>query len=181
ALAEAVAKYLFKLMAYKDEYEVARLFTDGSFEKQIAATFDGKLRYEFHLAPPLVAKKDPHTGRPKKMTFGPWIKSAFGMVAKFKFLRGTPLDPFGYTAERKLERKLVADYVTTLDELLAGLAPQTRALTVAIASIPEKIRGFGPVKQRSVTAAKAEESALLTRFRNAAKSGEPAPIAAAAE
>jgi indolepyruvate ferredoxin oxidoreductase len=180
-LSEAVAKYLFKLMAYKDEYEVARLFTDGAFEKQVAAAFDGKLRYEFHLAPPLLAKKDPSTGRPRKMSFGPWIKPVFGVLAKFKFLRGTPLDPFGYSEERKLERKLIADYVANLEELIATLTPQNRALAVAVASIPEKIRGFGPIKPRSVTAAKAEESVLLTRLRNAVKSGEPAPVAAAAE
>jgi len=180
-LSEAVAKYLFKLMAYKDEYEVARLFTDGAFEQQVAAAFDGKLRYEFHLAPPLLARTDPNTGRPKKMSFGPWIKPAFGVLAKFKFLRGTALDPFGYSEERKLERKLVVDYVANLEELIATLAPQNRALAIAVASIPEKIRGFGPIKQRSVTAAKAEEAVLLTRLRNAVKSGEPAPIAAAAE
>ncbi len=180
-LSEAVAKYLFKLMAYKDEYEVARLFTDGAFEQQVAAAFDGKLRYEFHLAPPLLARTDPNTGRPKKMSFGPWIKPAFGVLAKFKFLRGTALDPFGYSEERKLERKLVVDYVANLEELIATLAPQNRALAIAVASIPKKIRGFGPIKQRSVTAAKAEEAVLLTRLRNAVKSGEPAPIAAAAE
>ncbi|HXY90265.1 MAG TPA: DUF6537 domain-containing protein, partial [Xanthobacteraceae bacterium] len=181
ALAEAVAKYLFKLMAYKDEYEVARLFTDGSFEKQVAAAFDGDLRYEFHLAPPLLARKDPNSGRPKKMSFGPWIRPVFGLLAKFKFLRGTPIDPFGYSAERRLERKLVADYEANLEELIANLSPANRALAVAVASIPEKIRGFGQVKQRSVTAAKAEESVLLTRLRNAVKAGGPAPIAAAAE
>ena len=180
-LSEAVAKYLFKLMAYKDEYEVARLFTDGAFEKQVAAAFDGDLRYEFHLAPPLLARKDPNTGRPRKMSFGPWIKPVFGLLAKFKFLRGTPLDPFGYSEERKLERKLIADYVANLEELIAHLTPQNRALAVAVASIPEKIRGFGPIKQRSVTAAKAEESVFLTRLRNAVKSGEPSPIATAAE
>jgi indolepyruvate ferredoxin oxidoreductase len=180
-LSEAVAKYLFKLMAYKDEYEVARLFTDGAFEQQVAAAFDGKLRYEFHLAPPLLARMDPATGRPKKMSFGPWIKPAFGLLAKLRFLRGTPLDPFGYSEERKLERKLIADYMANLEELIATLTPQNRALAVAVASIPEKIRGFGPIKQRSVTAAKAEESVLLTRLRNAVKSGAPAPIAAAAE
>jgi indolepyruvate ferredoxin oxidoreductase len=124
---------------------------------------------------------DPATGRPKKMSFGPWIKPAFGVLAKFKFLRGTALDPFGYSEERKLERKLIADYVANLEELIATLAPQNRALAIAVASIPEKIRGFGPIKQHSVTAAKAEEAVLLTRLRNAVKSGEPAPIATAAE
>ena len=102
-------------------------------------------------------------------------------MAKFKFLRGTALDPFGYSEERKLERKLITDYVANLEELIATLAPQNRALAIAVASIPEKIRGFGPIKQHSVTAAKAEEAVLLTRLRNAVKSGEPAPIATAAE
>ena len=181
SLTEAVAKYLFKLMAYKDEYEVARLFTDGSFEKQVAAAFDGDIRYEFHLAPPLLAREDPITGRPRKMSFGPWIKSAFRVLAKLKFLRGTPFDPFGYSGERKLERRLISDYVANLEEFLPNLTPQNRTIAVAIASIPEKIRGFGPIKQRSVTAAKAEESVLLTRLRNAVKSGQPAPVATAAE
>jgi indolepyruvate ferredoxin oxidoreductase len=181
ALTEAVAKYLFKLMAYKDEYEIARLFTDGSFDKQIAAAFDGELRFEFHLAPPLLARKDPATGRPKKISFGQWIKPIFAMLAKFKFLRGTPFDPFSYSEERKMERKLVADYLALLDELTVALNGKNRALAVAIASIPEKIRGFGPVKARSLTAAKAEEAILLTQFRNAAKGGQAAPVAAAAE
>ena len=109
--AEAVARYLFKLMAYKDEYEVARLYTDGNFLKQVASTFDGKdLRFEFHLAPPLLAKPDPATGVPRKMSFGPWMMRAFGVLAKLKFLRGTPFDPFGYSQERRTERKLIADY-----------------------------------------------------------------------
>jgi indolepyruvate ferredoxin oxidoreductase len=98
ALSEAVARYLFKLMAYKDEYEVARLYTDGSFAKQIAASFEGDMKLEFHLAPPLLAKHDPVTGRPRKMNFGAWMMGAFGFLARFKFLRGTAFDPFGYSA-----------------------------------------------------------------------------------
>ena len=98
ALAEAVARYLFKLMAYKDEYEVARLYTDTSFVERVKASFDGDLRLEFHLAPPLLARKDKATGEPKKMSFGPWMLTAFRVLAKFKFLRGTPLDIFGYSA-----------------------------------------------------------------------------------
>jgi indolepyruvate ferredoxin oxidoreductase len=164
-LAAAAAEYLFKLMAYKDEYEVARLFTDGSFARQIAATFEGDLRYEFHLAPPLFAKIDPESGRPRKISFGPWMMTAFRWLAKFKFLRGTRLDPFGRSAERVLERRLVEDYVATLEELVRSLTPQNHALAVAIAAMPEKIRGFGPVKQRHVAAAKAEEEALLSKLR----------------
>jgi indolepyruvate ferredoxin oxidoreductase len=178
-LSEAVARYLFKLMAYKDEYEVARLYTDGSFAKQIAASFDGDLKLEFHLAPPLLAKHDPVTGRPRKMNFGPWMMKAFDGLARFKFLRGTPFDPFGYSTERKTERRLIEDYRAVVEELVKGLTPENHALAVEIASIPEKIRGFGPVKERHLTAAKAEEAALLARFR-AGETGAPA-VAAAAE
>ncbi len=178
-LSEAVARYLFKLMAYKDEYEVARLYTDGSFAKQIAASFDGDLKLEFHLAPPLLAKHDPVTGRPRKMNFGPWMMKAFDGLARFKFLRGTPFDPFGYSLERKTERRLIEDYRATVEELVKSLTADNHALAVEIASIPEKIRGFGPVKEKHLTAAKAEEAALLARFR-AGETGAPA-VAAAAE
>jgi indolepyruvate ferredoxin oxidoreductase len=175
--AEAVARYLFKLMAYKDEYEVARLYTDGNFAKQVASTFDGKdLRYEFHLAPPLLAKVDPATGVPRKMSFGPWMMSAFGVLARLRLLRGTPLDPFGYSAERKTERKLIADYEAMLDEVMAKLTPVNHPLAVALAAIPEKIRGYGHVKARHLAAAKADEAALLEQFR----SGVP-PLLKAAE
>src|SRR6202044_1080192 len=106
-LADAVARYLFKLMAYKDEYEVARLYTDGSFAKQVAREFDGdKLRFGFPLAPPLLARRDETTGLPRKMSFGPWLMPAFGLLAKLKFLRGTRFDPFGRSLERRTERKL---------------------------------------------------------------------------
>ena len=166
ALAEAVARYLFKLMAYKDEYEVARLYTDTSFVERVKATFAGdNLRFEFHLAPPLLAKRDPATGEPKKMSFGPWLLKAFAVLAKFKFLRGTPLDPFGYTQERRMERRLVAEYQARLETVMAELSPLNYATAVAIASIPEKIRGFGPIKQRSLAAAKAEEQGLIEQYR----------------
>jgi indolepyruvate ferredoxin oxidoreductase len=164
-LGEAVARYLFKLMAYKDEYEVARLYTDTGFLDRVRAQFDGDLRFEFHLAPPMLAKPDPATGEPKKRSYGPSILRLFGMLKKFKFLRGTPLDPFGYSEERRMERRLVADYRALVDTLVAELAPDNHAAAVALASIPEKIRGFGPVKQRHVKAAKAEEANLLEQFR----------------
>jgi indolepyruvate ferredoxin oxidoreductase len=177
ALTEAVARNLFKLMAYKDEYEVARLYTDGNFAKQVASTFeDGNLRYEIHLAPPLLARRDPTTGLPRKMTFGPWMMKAFGVLARFKGLRGTAFDPFGYTEERRTERRLIADYEAMLDEILAHLTPANLANAVGLASIPGKIRGFGHVKARHLAAAKAEEAALLAQFR----SGET-PLAVAAE
>jgi len=164
-LAEAVARYLFKLMAYKDEYEVARLYTDTSFIERVKGSFDGDLRFEFHLAPPLLAKKDPLTGEPKKMSFGPWMLKAFAVLKTFKFLRGTPLDPFGYSEERRGERKLIADYETMLATVMAELTPYNHQTAVALASIPEKIRGYGPVKQRHLAAARAEEAGLYEHFR----------------
>ncbi|HWM81910.1 MAG TPA: indolepyruvate ferredoxin oxidoreductase family protein [Pseudolabrys sp.] len=175
--AEAVARYLFKLMAYKDEYEVARLYTEGSFRRQVKAAFaDEKLRFEFHLAPPLFARPDPVTGEPKKMSFGPWMLHVFAVLAKFRILRGTPLDPFGYTAERRSERKLILDYEGLLSELMQNMTPDNHHLAVGLAAIPEKIRGFGPVKQRHLAAAKAEEASLREQFRTG-----PAPILKAAE
>ncbi len=174
-LAEAVAKNLYKLMAYKDEYEVARLYADGAFRAQADAAFDGDLRFEFHLAPPLLARRDA-TGEPRKITLGPWMMKGFTLLAKLKGLRGTALDVFGYTQERRTERTLIADYERTVVELIAKLDPANHAIAVAIASIPEKIRGFGHVKLRHLEAAKAEEQDLLARFRN-----PPTPTAVAAE
>jgi indolepyruvate ferredoxin oxidoreductase len=166
-LAEAVARNLFKLMAYKDEYEVARLYGDGAFLRQVAQEFDGeRLRFSFHLAPPLLARRDPRTGVPRKITFGPWMLTGFKLLLRLKFLRGTAFDPFGYSAERRLERKLIADYEATLDELLAKLDADNHHLAVAIAAIPEKIRGFGHVKARHLAAAKADETTLLDQFRS---------------
>jgi len=177
ALSEAVARYLFKLMAYKDEYEVARLHSDTGFVERVKAQFDGDLRLEFHLAPPLLAKTDPRTGEPKKMSFGPRMLTAFRVLSKFKFLRGTALDPFGYSHERQTERQLIADYEALVATILAGLTPGNHATAVALASIPEKIRGYGPVKQRHLAAAKAEENALREQF----KTGAATPYLKAAE
>jgi len=175
-LAEAVARYLFKLMAYKDEYEVARLFTGEDFARQVRATFAGAdLRFEFHLAPPIIAPKDERTGAPKKLSFGPWMMTAFRLLTKLKGLRGTAFDPFGYTAERRIERALIAEYEAMLSEILERLSPDNHHLAVGLAAIPEKIRGFGHVKARSLTAAKADEAALMAQFR----SGSPALLKAA--
>jgi indolepyruvate ferredoxin oxidoreductase len=166
ALADAVARYLFKLMAYKDEYEVARLYADESFAKQVKREVGGEhLRLFVHLAPPLLARRDKVTGEPKKITFGPWIFPLFRLVAKFKFLRGTPFDPFGYSTERKVERSLVRDYEAMLEEVLARLNRGTHPIAVGLAAIPEKIRGFGHVKARHLKAAKADEAALLDQLR----------------
>ncbi len=168
-LAEAVARYLFKLMAYKDEYEVARLYSETSFLDRVKSTFAGdKLHFEFHLAPPLLARRDPETGEPKKISFGPWMLKVFAVLAKFKFLRGTALDPFGYTAERRVERRLVTEYEHLLEEICERLTLNNHRFAVGLAMIPEKIRGFGPVKQRHLAAAKGEEAALLEQFRTGA-------------
>ncbi|MFN3349991.1 indolepyruvate ferredoxin oxidoreductase family protein [Pseudorhodoplanes sp.] len=176
-LSEAAARNLFKLMAYKDEYEVARLYTDGTFLKQIENTFEpGELRFEFHLAPPLLARADKATGEPRKMSFGPWMLKVFGLLRRFKFLRGTAFDPFGYTHERRTERRLIADYEALLADLIRGLNPANHAIAVGLAAIPERIRGFGPVKLRSLASAKADEAALLEQFRSGS-----APMLKAAE
>jgi indolepyruvate ferredoxin oxidoreductase len=176
--AETVARYLFKLMAYKDEYEVARLHADPAFLRQVRSEVDGdNLRLTFHLSPPLLARRNRTTGEPLKMSFGPWMLTAFGLLSKLKFLRGTALDPFGYTAERQAERQLLRDYETLLDELMAKLAPDNHNLAVGLAAIPEKIRGFGHVKQRHIAAAKADEATLLEQFRT----GGGAPMLKAAE
>jgi indolepyruvate ferredoxin oxidoreductase len=170
-LAEAVARYLFKLMAYKDEYEVARLYAGKEFTRQVRATFGGdKLRFEFHLAPPLLAPKDKITGAPKKLSFGPWMMTGFRLMAKFKGLRGTAFDPFGYSAERRTERALVAEYETLLAEIVDRLTPENHPLAVGLAAIPEKIRGYGHIKARNLTIAKAEEATLLAQFRAGAPS-----------
>jgi indolepyruvate ferredoxin oxidoreductase len=176
-LAEAVAKNLFKLMAYKDEYEVARLQSDPAFARSIRERFAGeKLSLQFHLAPPLFARKDKATGEPRKIALGQWMLPVFGMLAKLKGLRGTAFDIFGYTEERKTERKLVADYEALVAELLSKLTPSNHHMAVALANIPQKIRGFGHVKMRNLKAAKAEEAALLEQFR-----AGPAPMLKAAE
>jgi indolepyruvate ferredoxin oxidoreductase len=176
ALTDAVARSLFRLMAYKDEYEVARLYTDGHFERQVAAAFEGRnLTYEFHLAPPLIARKDPITGLPRKMSFGPWMMKAFRMLAPLRVLRGTPLDVFGYTHERRTERRLVRDFEALVREILETLTPDNHATAVGLAGIPQKIRGFGHVKDRNLKAAKAEEAELLGRFRAPTR---PLPLAA---
>ena len=165
-LADAVGRYLFKLMAYKDEYEVARLYADESFANQVRREVDGEnLRLYLHLAPPLLARPDKVTGEPKKMTVGPWIFPLFRLLAKFKFLRGTALDPFGYSKERRTERALVREYETMLEEVLARLNGENHPIAVGLAAIPEKIRGFGHVKMRHLKAAKADEAALLDQLR----------------
>jgi len=166
--AEAVARSAFKLMASKDEYEVARLFTDGSFAAQVAAEFEGDYRLEYHLAPPLLATVDPVTGVPRKRAYGAWMRTAFGVLAGLKGLRGTAFDPFGYGAERKMERRLIDEFEGTVRMLAAELAPATHAVAVEIAGLPMTMRGFGHIKAKAVAEAKAREAELLARLRTPA-------------
>ncbi|MGB0570487.1 MAG: indolepyruvate ferredoxin oxidoreductase family protein [Alphaproteobacteria bacterium] len=165
-LAGAVARYYYKLLAYKDEYEVARLYTDGQFTRKLHDQFEGDYKLKFHMAPPLFAKRDPETGELLKQEFGPWMMIAFRALAGMKFLRGTAFDPFGRSAERKQERELIADYEKVIADICDGLNRNNHDLAVAIASIPEHIRGYGHVKDEHLAKAKAEEDALLRAFHD---------------
>jgi indolepyruvate ferredoxin oxidoreductase len=165
---EALARSYHKLLAYKDEYEVARLHANGDFGKKIAGMFEGDYKTYYYLAPPLLAKTDPLSGEPRKMRFGGWVLPLFKLLKTFKFLRGTVLDPFGRTAERRMERELIREYERTTEHLLAGLGAQNHALAVQIASLPDEMRGFGHIKKRNVEAARKKRDELLARFDAAA-------------
>jgi indolepyruvate ferredoxin oxidoreductase len=167
ALTEAVARYLFKLMAYKDEYEVARLHTDPAFHAQIAAQFEGDYRLQLHLAPPLFAKKN-DKGELLKQTYGPWMLKAMSVLARFKGLRGTALDVFGRTEERRTERELIVQYRADIEGLLAGLNADSHALALEVARLPEQIRGYGHVKARHLAAVLTRREHLLTQWRESA-------------
>jgi indolepyruvate ferredoxin oxidoreductase len=166
ALSRAVAKSLFKLMAYKDEYEVARLYTDGRFEERLKATFEGDFTLKFHLAPPLLAKRDAQ-GYPIKAQYGSWMWYAFELLAKFKFLRGTALDPFGRTEERRLERQRIADYEASIESLLPRIRAHNLRYAIELASLPEQIRGFGHVKLENERAVQVRRRELEERFERA--------------
>ena len=156
ALTEAAAKGLFKLMSYKDEYEVARLHTQTGFEDDLAARFDGPFKLVHHMAPPGLAGGRDARGRPLKRAFGPWIRPAMRLLAKMKPLRGTALDPFGYSEERKMERALIAEYRALLDHLTAGLTFENRDDRAAKAALVMDIRGFGPVKRAAAMGVRAQ-------------------------
>ncbi|MBT6831305.1 MAG: indolepyruvate ferredoxin oxidoreductase family protein, partial [Rhodospirillaceae bacterium] len=166
AFSDGVARAYHKLLAYKDEYEVARLYSDGRFRRHIAETFEGKFSLQFSLAPPLLAARDSETGVLKKRLYGPWMMSAYRLLAKFKFLRGTKLDPFGYMSERRAERSQIETYEATVRELLGDLTRDNHALAVEIARLPLKMRGFGHVKQASVEAATVREAELMKYWRD---------------
>jgi indolepyruvate ferredoxin oxidoreductase len=153
-------------MAYKDEYEVARLHTDRRFTDRIEAMFEGEFKLVHHLAPPAIAKKN-ERGELVKQPFGPWMRKAFGVLAKMKGLRGSALDPFGRTEERRSERALITEYQACIDELLRTLTAGKLELAAEIARIPEEIRGYGHVKERHLAAARLEWDALMAKWRAA--------------
>jgi indolepyruvate ferredoxin oxidoreductase len=151
-------------MAYKDEYEVARLFSDGEFRRKLSWQFAPGYKLEFHLAPPLLAKRDPVTQELKKRSYGSWLLPAFGLLARAKVLRGTWADPFGYTRERRLERQLVIDYESMIRTIAGRLTADNREIAIKLAEIPQLIRGYGHVKDRHLTAALRQRDALLQEF-----------------
>jgi len=171
-LSEAVARYLYKLMAYKDEYEVARLHSDPAFLARLDAMFPNGYTVKYNLAPPTISKRDPRTGELIKSQFGGWMLSAFRMLKNFKGLRGGGLDFFGKTEERQHERQMIEDYVKEVDEILAKLTPANHAPAVALASVPDEIRGYGHVKERSIAAANALREQRWQAFR----SPSPQPV-----
>ncbi|MFZ6710172.1 indolepyruvate ferredoxin oxidoreductase family protein [Undibacterium sp. TC9W] len=156
----AVAKYAFKLMAYKDEYEVARLYTNGDFTAKLKQQFEGDFSLKFNLAPPIFSKKDGQ-GHLVKAQYGSWVWQAFKLLAKLKGLRGTALDIFGRTEERKAERALIVEYTALMEKLAAGLNADNLERAIALASLPEKIRGYGHVKEKAMQAYHAEKAVLL--------------------
>ncbi len=165
-LTEAVARTFHKLLAVKDEYEVARLYTDGGFARQLAETFAGTPAITYHLAPPILVRRD-SGGAARKMALGPWFRRMLPILAYGKRVRGTPFDVFGYSPERRQDRRLAADYEALMTELFLGLSPDNLPAAVALAALPETIRGFGPVKQRNRLAAEREQARRLAEWRAA--------------
>ena len=180
-LAVAAARNFHRLMAYKDEYEVARLYSGGDFAREVVERFDGIGRIEVHLSPPLLARRDPVTGIPRKIAFGPWILRAFGLLAALRGLRGTPFDIFGYTAERRVERRLISDYEQALRGALANLTAGNRAQFLELAEIPDAIRGFGHIKDRNVALAMPRFAALAAELTGGSRATGPSETAAMKE
>jgi len=165
-LALSVARYAFKLMSYKDEYEVARLYTNGVFLRQLNEQFEGDFKLEFNLAPPLFSKRDLNTGYLKKQVYGSWLMHVFRVLAKLKGLRGTVWDIFGKTEERKQERLLIEEYFSLMESVFEKLNRKNHTAAVELASIPEKIRGYGHVKENSIDQAKSQEKQAMAIFNN---------------
>ncbi len=166
-LSRAVARYLYKMMAIKDEYEVARLYTDGRFANALSAQFEGDVSISYHLAPPMFSGADPVTGRPKKAVYGSWVRPVMSVLASCKSLRGTVFDLFGYTAERKAERAALTRYEALLDEVAARLTAANYTAAVQLVSVPEQIRGFGPVRHAHLVAADKAYAAAQAEFDKA--------------
>jgi indolepyruvate ferredoxin oxidoreductase len=166
-LTEAVARALFKLMAYKDEYEVARLYAESDFLKRVADQFDGPYELRVHLAPPILGERDPRTGHLRKREFGPWMLRVFRVLAKLRRLRGTRFDIFARSEERQTERRLIGEYKALTDEIIGRLSPANHGTAVELASLPLEIRGFGHIKEANLVRAKAKEADLLAHLRSA--------------
>jgi indolepyruvate ferredoxin oxidoreductase len=165
-LSKAVAQYYAKLLAVKDEYEVARLYADGTFMKDLYDQFEGKVKLKFYLAPPLFSSRDPFTGELKKKLYGAWMMKGFKVLAKLKGLRGTLFDIFSYSKDRKMEQDLIKEYEHRIESLIEGLTPHNYETAVEIASLPEHIRGYGHVKERHLRDVRVNEQVLLERFLN---------------
>jgi len=165
-LTQAVTKYLYKLMAYKDEYEVARLYSDGEFLDFIKARYEGNYKLRFNLAPPLFANRDPVTQQLRKKEYGPWMLKAFSLLAKMKFCRGTPFDVFGYTKERRHERRLIKEYCAMLDLILEKINADNYHAAIEAVQYPEHIRGFGHVKEANILKSDEEKETLIENFLN---------------
>jgi indolepyruvate ferredoxin oxidoreductase len=179
-LGEAVARNLFKLMAYKDEYEVARLHTDRTFLDRVNGMFEGDFKLNYHLAPPGIAKKNAK-GELQKQKFGPSMLTGFRVLAKLKGLRGTAFDVFGRTEERRTERALIGEYRASIEEVLAGLNAGNHAVALDIASLPDQIRGYGHVKERNLAAARTRWASLMATWRGevtTSQNGKSARVAA---
>jgi len=170
---KAVARNLYKLMATKDEFEVARLYTETDFMQKIAHDFEGDYALEFHLAPPLLARIDPNTGRPQKRIFGSWMFNVFKLLAKLRFLRGSAFDIFSRSAERRSERALLAHYMQLIQRLSTELQTGNHAFALELARLPEQIRGFGPVKEAAMQQVQQKEDALLREFVAASTRSTP--------
>jgi len=178
ALTMAVARYYAKLLSYKDEYEVARLYTNGDFLNDLKKTFGGDYKLSFHLAPPIMEQTDPATGRPKKREFGPWMMQGFKVLAKMSFLRGTMFDVFGYSHERKEERGLITQYEHDVETMIGLLSPQTIDMCVEWMSLPNDIRGYGPVKEGNMKKATAKRTQLMEAIANGTAASDSEKMAA---
>ena len=176
-LAKAVARYYAKLLAYKDEYEVGRLYADPAFLQKLEQQFEPGYKLRFNLAPPILGQRDPVTGHLRKREFGAWVLPVFRVLAKLRILRGTRLDIFGYFPERRRERKLIAEYEELVARILSELGSSNYAIAVELASIPEKIRGFGHVKERALVQAREQQERLMRRFEDASAKGLAASVA----